>query len=65
MAAPAADLGALLLWLTCVLELGPEEAVATAVALLIACGAEPVVTNAAPLQHGQPDDDSRQTAPAA
>lgn len=64
MAAPTADLGALLLWLTCVFEMGPEEAVATAVTLLIACGAEPdpVVT---PLQVAPSDDVCIRAAPAA
>lgn len=36
------DLGALLLWLTWTLQMDTEHAVATAVCILLACGAEPV-----------------------
>jgi len=35
------DLGALLLWLTWTLHMGPEQALATAICILLACGAEP------------------------
>lgn len=35
------DLGALLLWLTWVLQMDPQRAVTTATCILLACGAEP------------------------